>query len=52
MLPHYEIITMIGRGGMGAVYKGSQKSLDRLVAIKILPPGLGSGQELHRTLQE
>ena len=40
LLPQYEIISMLGHGGMGAVYKGKQKSLDRLVAIKILPPGL------------
>jgi hypothetical protein len=36
--PQYEIVAMIGRGGMGAVYKGWQRSLDRFVAIKILPP--------------
>lgn len=36
----YTVERLIGRGGMGAVYKGIQKSLDRPVAIKILPPGL------------
>ncbi len=40
MLPQYEVQMLIGRGGMGAVYKGVQLSLERLVAIKLLPPAI------------
>jgi serine/threonine protein kinase len=41
--PQYEIRGILGRGGMGAVYKGWQRSLDRFVAIKILPPDFDDG---------
>lgn len=41
ILPGYKIEKLVGRGGMGAVYRGVQMALDRKVAVKILPPGLG-----------
>ncbi|MDB6070292.1 MAG: prkC 34 [Verrucomicrobiales bacterium] len=49
MLPAYDIMHLIAAGGMGAVYAGVQRALDRPVAIKILPPGAArDGESIDR----
>jgi tetratricopeptide (TPR) repeat protein len=49
----YEILQMLGQGGMGAVYKARDTELDRLVALKVIRPELaGDPKTLQRFKQE
>lgn len=47
-LGDYEIVEVIGRGGMGIVLKGFQPGLNRYVAVKVLAPHLASSGAARR----
>jgi serine/threonine-protein kinase len=48
----YTVQRELGRGGMGVVYLARERRLDRLVAIKVLPPSLDGSEFRERFLRE
>jgi serine/threonine protein kinase/tetratricopeptide (TPR) repeat protein len=48
----YEILELLGQGGMGAVYKAHDIELERLVALKLIRPDLASNPEILRRFKQ
>ena len=50
-LGHYEVTEVIGRGGMGIVFKAFDSALHRIVAIKVLAPQLATSSAARRRFE-
>lgn len=44
----YQIVSFLGRGGMGMVYKAHDRELDEAVAVKVLRPEIAASPEMAR----
>jgi eukaryotic-like serine/threonine-protein kinase len=52
LIGEYRIVESLGAGGMGEVYKAVHTHLGRIIAIKVLSPGLADGPALRRFYSE
>ncbi len=47
----YKILQIIGMGGMGVIYKAVQDQLNRIVALKVLPPQFSGNEEMSQRFE-
>src|ERR1700726_2311344 len=52
MFGHYKVVSKIGAGGMGEVYRAHDEQLDRDVALKVLPAGMLADEAARRQFRK